>query len=149
MKKEASLSIVEDVVNHRFLMVRNHRGINNGCINFPGGKRKPGETMLACVVRETLEETGLEITNPQQVGYVEFPSKDFYVYIYKSTEYSGNLHGKKDEVDVFWQEADKIPYDKMRAADRDFLPEVLAGKFVKKRYIYDDDFQLKEIINLD
>lgn len=49
--KEASLSIVEDVKNHRFLMVRNHRGINKGCVNFPGGKKEPGENMLDCVKR--------------------------------------------------------------------------------------------------
>ena len=33
--KEASLSIVEDVENGRYLMIRNHRGINKGCLNFP------------------------------------------------------------------------------------------------------------------
>ena len=46
MRKEASLSIVEDVKNHKFLMIRHHRGINNGCINFPGGKKEPDETMV-------------------------------------------------------------------------------------------------------
>ena len=39
MRKEASLSIVEDLKNHKFLMIRHHRGINKGCINFPGGKK--------------------------------------------------------------------------------------------------------------
>mgnify|MGYP002564961164 FL=1 len=47
--KEASLSIVEDVENGRYLMIRNHRGINKGCLNFPGGKKEPGEDMRACV----------------------------------------------------------------------------------------------------
>ncbi len=39
MKKEASLSIVEDVKNHKFLMIKHQRGINEGCMNFPGGKK--------------------------------------------------------------------------------------------------------------
>lgn len=39
MKKEASLSIIEDTKNHKFLMIRHHRGINKGCVNFPGGKK--------------------------------------------------------------------------------------------------------------
>ena len=86
MKKEASLSIIEDEKNHKFLMVKNLRGINQGCINFPGGKKEENETMDECVIRETLEETGLSIKNPKQVGYVEFPEFDFYVYIYKSTD---------------------------------------------------------------
>lgn len=77
MKKEASLSIIEDATTHKFLMVRHLRGINKGCINFPGGKRENKETMEECVIRETLEETGLHIKNPKQVGYIEFPSKIF------------------------------------------------------------------------
>ena len=62
MKKEASLSIVES--NHKFLMIKHQRGINEGYVNFPGGKKEPNETMEDCVKRETYEETGLMIKNP-------------------------------------------------------------------------------------
>lgn len=148
MKKEASLSIIEDTKNHKFLMIRHHRGINKGCVNFPGGKKEAGETMEDCVRRETLEETGLTILNPIKAGYVEFPHFDFYVHIYKSTEFSGTPHDKKDEVETFWQDIDKIPYAEMREADCDFLPDILAGKKVNRRYIYDDNFKLLEVINL-
>ena len=68
MRKEASLSIVEDVKNKKFLMIRHRRGINEGCVNFPGGKKEPNETIEDCVVRETLEETGITIKNPVKVG---------------------------------------------------------------------------------
>lgn len=148
MKKEASLSIVEDVANHKFLMIRHHRGINEGCVNFPGGKKEIGESMEDCVIRETYEETGLKIKNPKQVGYIEFPTKDFYVYVFKSTEFSGAIKENKDEVDAFWIEEDKIPYEQMREADRNFLPEIMAGKYVKRRFIYDDDFHVIDIIDL-
>ena len=146
--KEASLSIIEDTKNHKFLMIRHHRGINKGCINFPGGKRENGESMEDCVRRETLEETGLTILNPVKVGYVEFPRFDYYVHIYKSIKFSGEIHAKQDEVETFWQDASKIPYEQMRAADRDFLPDILAGIPVNRRYIYDDDFKLLDVINL-
>lgn len=146
--KEASLSIIEDTKNHKFLMIRHHRGINKGCINFPGGKRENGESMEDCVRRETLEETGLTILNPVKVGYVEFPRFDYYVHIYKSTKFSGEIHAKQDEVETFWQDASKIPYEQMRAVDRDFLPDILAGIPVNRRYIYDDDFKLLDVINL-
>ena len=36
----------------------------------------------------------------------------------------------------------------MREADKDFLPEILSGKYVKRRYIYDDDFHVIDIIDL-
>lgn len=143
--KEASLSIVEDVKNHRFLMVRNHRGINKGCVNFPGGKKEPEEDMLSCAKRETLEETGITILNPIKVGYIEFPTMDFYVHVYKTTEFCGELAAREDEVDVFWQDAENIPYENMREADKDFLPLILSGQYVKRRYFYTPDFKIEKI----
>lgn len=143
--KEASLSIIEDTTQHKFLMIRHHRGINNGCINFPGGKKEESETMEQCVCRETQEETGLIIENPVKVGYVEFPKFDFYVHIYKSTKFSGTLKSKEDEVETFWLDIDNIPYEEMREADRNFLPDILAGKYVNRRYHYDDNFHLLSI----
>lgn len=148
MRKEASLSIVEDVKNNKFLMIRHHRGINNGCINFPGGKKEPDETIEDCVIRETFEETGITIKNPIKVGYIEFPSKDFYVHVFKSTEFSGTIKENEAEVDAFWQNANDIPYHEMREADQDFLPDILSGKIVNRRYIYDENFHIIDIINL-
>ena len=148
MKKEASLSIVEDVKSGKFLMIKHQRGINKDCMNFPGGKRENDESIEDCVIRETLEETGILIKNPIQVGYIEFPTKDFYVHVFKSTEFSGEVVQKEDEVCTFWVDKKDIPYDQMREADKDFLPEILSGKYVKRRYIYDDDFHVIDIIDL-
>lgn len=145
MRKEASLSIVEDVKNKKFLFVRNLRGINQGCINFPGGKKEPNEDMLSCVIRETKEETGIEIKNPRQVGYIEFPNKEFYVHVFWSKEYSGELKAKDGEVEAFWLDENKIPFEDMREADKDFLPDILQGKYVKRRYFYSADFRVEKI----
>ena len=143
--KEASLSIIEDTKAHKYLMIHHPRGINKGYVNFPGGKKEAGENMRDCVIRETFEETGLTIKNPVEVGYIEFPTADYYVHVFKSTEFSGKLKAKADEVDLFWQDVDNVPYDKMRTADRDFLPLILAGKFVKRRYFYTSDFEVERI----
>lgn len=144
MKRNASLSIVEDTTTRRFLMIRHQRGINKGHLNFPGGKQEQGETMEECVIRETKEETGLDIKNPRLVGYIEFPGADLAVYVYWSTEYLGSLHEKQDEVNAFWQDENQIPYAEMRDADRDFLPEILEGKYVRRRYVYDENGHVKE-----
>lgn len=148
MRKEASLSIIEDVKNNKFLMIRHQRGINKGYINFPGGKKELNESMDDCVIRETLEETGLLIKNPKKIGYVEFPSMNFYVHIYKSTEYEGNLIENKDEVNAFWIDKNNIPLEEMRQADRNFMPDILAGKYVNRRYNYDENFNLLSIEEL-
>ena len=149
MKKIASLSIIEDLKNNKVLMIKHLRGINAGYFNFPGGKKEEEETIEDCVRRETLEETGLTILNPEKVGYVEFPSADYYVHIFKSTEFEGDIKAKKDEVEVFWQNLDKIPYDKMRKTDKDFLTDIFAGKYVQKRYVFDEDSKLINIVNLN
>lgn len=143
--KEASLSIIEDTKAHKYLMIRHQRGINKGYVNFPGGKKEVGEDMRACVIRETLEETGLTVKNPVEVGYIEFPGADYHVHVFKSTEFSGELKAKADEVNLFWQDVDNVPYDKMRTADRDFLPLILTGKFVKRRYFYSADGEVERI----
>ncbi|MBD5398573.1 8-oxo-dGTP diphosphatase [bacterium] len=148
MKKEASLSIVEDIKNHKFLMIKHLRGVNKGFINFSGGKKEEGESIEDCVKRETFEETGITIINPKQVGYVEFYPMNYCVSIFKSTEFTGKIKAKKDEVEVFWQDADKIPYDKMREADRDYLPEIFAGKYVNKKYTYDENGMVIDTVNL-
>ena len=148
MKKIASLSIVEDIDNGKFLMIKHQRGINKDCMNFPGGKKEENETIEECVIRETLEETGILIKNPIEVGYIEFPTKNFYVHVFKSTEFTGNVIQKEDEVCAFWIDKKDIPYEQMREADKDFLPEILSGKYVKRRYMYDEDFHVIEVINL-
>ncbi len=148
MRKDASLSIIEDTKNNKLLMIRHQRGINKGYINFPGGKKEANESMDECVVRETLEETGLLIKNPQKIGYIEFPEVNFYVHIYKSTEFEGNLIENKDEVNAFWVDKNKIPLEEMREADQNFIPDLLAGKPINRRYHYDENFKLKNIEEL-
>ena len=148
MKKIASLSIVEDTINHKYLMIRHHRGINKGCINFPGGKKEPNESIKDCVIRETFEETGIKIENPIEVGYIEFPTMNFYVHVFKSTQYSGNIKENEAEVDAFWVDTNKVPYEEMREADRNFLPDIISGQYVKRRFMYDENFHITEIVNL-
>ena len=148
MKKIASLSIVEDTINHKYLMIRHHRGINKGCINFPGGKKEPNESIKDSVIRETFEETGIKIENPIEVGYIEFPTMNFYVHVFKSTQYSGSIKENEAEVDAFWVDTNKVPYEEMREADRNFLPDIISGQYVKRRFIYDENFHITEIINL-
>lgn len=70
--KEASLSIIEDTKAHKYLMIRHQRGINKGYVNFPGGKKEVGEDMRACVIRETLEETGLTVKIRLRSGILSF-----------------------------------------------------------------------------
>ncbi len=74
-----------------------------GCA-FPGGHVEKGESFNDAVVREIYEETGLYIKNPKLCGIKQFENKDFSRYIvllYKTNEFSGNLHSS-DEGRMKW-----------------------------------------------
>jgi len=138
----ASLVVVEDTVAGKVLMVENKRGVNAGCFNFPGGKKKDGEKMIECAAREVFEETGITPAALNEVGYIEFAGKDYAVTVYRTSEYEGKLREENDETRPFWQDRSAMPFDKMRNADSDYVPLVLNGVKFRRRYYYDDAFNV-------
>jgi 8-oxo-dGTP diphosphatase len=63
------------------LVVRRGRGPAAGEWSVPGGRVEPGETLHAAVVREVLEETGLEVVVDRFLGWVERIDDAFHFVI--------------------------------------------------------------------
>ena len=62
----------------RFLLATRHAGSHlAGLWEFPGGKRKPGETALVCIRRELDEELGLQVLAATRLNTVDhdYPEK--------------------------------------------------------------------------
>ena len=61
----ASIEVAAALIVHqgRLLITRRHPQAHLGGLwEFPGGKREPGESWEACVVREIREELGVEMS---------------------------------------------------------------------------------------
>ena len=59
------------IVDDALLLVRRGRGPAQGEWSVPGGRVEPGEPLHLAVVRETYEETGLEVVVDRFVGWAE------------------------------------------------------------------------------
>ncbi|WP_035283714.1 NUDIX hydrolase [Actinokineospora spheciospongiae] len=88
----------------RLLLVRRGREPGRGLWSVPGGKVEPGESDAEAVVRETREETGLEVVPGRLVGSVlrEAPNGVFHIHDYACVVTGGDLRAGDDADDVQW-----------------------------------------------
>ncbi|WP_155971683.1 8-oxo-dGTP diphosphatase [Streptococcus ruminantium] len=87
-------------------------------ITFPGGHVEQGESIVASVIREVEEETGLTILDLELCGVQNWtdPTEQYryLVFLYKTSQFSGRLRAS-DEGDVFW--IDRIDLRNYQLAD--------------------------------
>ena len=53
-------------MREQVLLIRRGKEPQKGILTFPGGSLELGETMADCAIRETFEETGLQLRNRAQ-----------------------------------------------------------------------------------
>ena len=80
-------------------------------LTFPGGHVEPGETVVASVIREVQEETGLTVSNLQNCGYIQWynPEKQsqYFVFLFRTSTFSGELTGSV-EGSVKWMTLEEM-----------------------------------------
>lgn len=131
------------------LLIRKKRGLGAGKVTAPGGKLEANETPLACALRETQEEVGLQATQGCQVARLKFQFTDGYalqVEAFFSQRFEGTLV-ETDEALPFWASLDAIPYDQMWADDILWLPRVLAGQKLCGHFVFEKDRMLYQDIH--
>ena len=130
------------------LLIHKKRGLGHGKINGPGGRIDPGETAYEAAVRETHEEVGLTVSDLSERAVLQFVFTSGYtlsVTVFTTETYSGELI-ETDEALPFWCAMTEIPYDRMWADDRYWLPRVLDAEYVLGQFVFDDDAMLESDI---
>ncbi|XP_046991094.1 oxidized purine nucleoside triphosphate hydrolase-like isoform X2 [Schistocerca americana] len=137
-RKLLTLVIVQR--DREILLGLKKRGFGKGKWNGFGGKVEPGETIQCAAARELQEESGLTALDLKHVGVIEFEFVGdltiLEVHVFKTHKWSGNV-SESDEMLPKWYSIDEIPFDKMWADDRHWLPLILQGHKIKGYFLFE------------
>ena len=120
-------------------------GIGVGKLVGAGGKWETGEDARTAAVREVHEELGV-IVDPndlEPISLIDYPFVD-------RDEWSQRSHGfiarrwsgeprASEELAPHWFPVDAIPFDRMWADARTWLPQALAGHFIERTIAFRAD----------
>ena len=137
-----TMVMIQDKTTGKVLVqdrIKNWKGLS-----FPGGHLENGESFYDCAVREVKEEMGLDVYNLKSCGIVNWLNKKtfdrFMVFLYKITDYSGELVAECDEGRNFWITVDEMrntPSENQMAEN--YLPMFLEDKYSEAFGPWDDD----------
>ena len=145
-EQEATLLFV--VKEGHVLLILKKRGLGAGKVNGPGGRLDDGETPHECAIREVEEELLVTPVGVRQVGELRFQFVDglsIHGFVFRADDCVGEPT-ETDEAVPMWTPVDEVPYDRMWADDRLWLPYMLQEKEFDGRFIFDDDDMLSWVI---
>lgn len=133
----------ETSVGQEVLLAMKKRGFGQGKWNGVGGK-VDDESIELAAKRETNEEIGVEIVDPERVAILtfyftdpEFQKWDQEVHVFIVRDWKGEP-AESEEMKPQWYKYDDVPYDSMWADDEFWLPRVLVGERLKATFTFSD-----------
>ena len=137
--KTATLGIV--LQGEAVLLGEKKKGeIGRGILSGPGGKLDPGETLVACLMRETWEEFEVELdpASLELVAIIDFYAAgqvDFCVFVYRAKVLFGEI---KETVDMIpaWYPLNALPYKRMFDSDVHWFLKAARGEKFRANVYY-------------
>mgnify|MGYP005826226101 CR=1 FL=1 len=80
----------------------------------PAGQAKANETIEDVVIREVLEETGLNIRPNKTVAIYESPDKQIKKVLLRGDILSGEMSLSNETRDIKWFDVNKLPFSMLR-----------------------------------
>ena len=129
--------------DRNILLAMKKRGFGIGKWNGVGGKIDPekgDKTEVDAIIRETKEEIGVDLLNPEKVGIMRFrfpykPEWDQDVHLFLAKNWEGDPK-ESEEMKPEWFAFNKIPFSQMWDDDKYWLPYVLAGKKIYAEFTF-------------
>lgn len=126
------------------LLIHKKTGLGAGKINGPGGKLEPGETAIEAARREVREELLIEVGELEEMGELHFDFVDglkLHCVVFHGTEFTGTPTETR-EAKPEWFYFSEVPYGRMWADDRYWLPRMLEGEKFKAWFRFDGEAML-------
>lgn len=136
--------------NEYLLLLKSRGRFGEGFWNAPGGKIEPGEKPEDAAKREVFEETGLRVVELVSAGSLKFyfgrtkQAPDWLVDVFVCSKFEAGLV-ESQEGELRWFNKNSLPYDKMWADDRHWIPLMIQGKRFQGEFIFSEDS--KEILS--
>lgn len=129
------------VQGDQILLIEKLRGIGEGKINGPGGKIDPGESSIQAALREADEELHIQINDAIKCGELWFAMSDIpdiHCHVFVASAFTGTPTAT-DEAIPRWTSINEIPYDRMWADDKYWLPAMLRGENFDARFVFEGE----------
>lgn len=133
--------ILDETTNKMLVQARDKNDWDG--ISFPGGHIEKGESIIASVIREVKEETGLDIKNVIPCGFKDWydfeKDKRYLVFLFKTTYYTGKVLPATREGKNVWMTEQQIKASPNMAPDFEEMLDIFLEEKPYKEFFYEDN----------
>ena len=137
------LVYLENNDEHVLMIHREKKDEHQGLWLAPGGKVEANEAPYETAVRETLEETGLIIKDPELKAVLSFPDEgdspfgdEWLVFVFYTNSFSGTLTTACPEGRLEWIPKNELTELATWEGDRLFTPRIMESGCFSAKFIY-------------